>query len=309
MKSEEQMQQYDDGDEDADGDDEPMEDADGDGKSDDEDAEDGIGGGSGSGRATSSPRAAAAISASLAKAKAKMNPKEFKQKLRLEKKKLKARETRKRQKEYIQSLEDKKARLLGRLSMLEEGFDSKFNEDNHRMKQQQVKRKMAEYVREGQDDQSLATMLSHFTSNSRKRQRLAEYYISKVGECIVPEQQSTFMLWLHEQTDEQVADPNGLFEKVMVKHCGLSDKQIADIKAFRADITRASHSLSTIQERLTSLRDRVREVLHTRHSNVDQISNFLTDKQRTQFCVWVDQNPVLVAMLDHIWTPKVGEDS
>ena len=52
------------------------------------------------------------------------------------------------------------------------------------MKQQQVKRKMAEYVKEGQDDQSLATMLSHFTSNSRKRQRLAEYYISKVGECI-----------------------------------------------------------------------------------------------------------------------------
>lgn len=59
-------------------------------------------------------------------------PDPFRSLYRLEKKKLKARETRKRQKEYIQSLEDKKARLLGRLSMLEEGFDSKFNEDNHR---------------------------------------------------------------------------------------------------------------------------------------------------------------------------------
>eukprot|EP01083_Nonionella_stella_P134284 408672_1 len=224
---------------------------------------------------------------------------------RLQRKAVKAKETRLRKKLYIESLEDKKARLQAKLAQLETGADTQFHniDDVHRSEQDEVKKSLYEELnRDDINEDTIREKLSKFTENSRRRQNTAEYYISKVGECLVPEVQSIFMLWGLDHDDEEFfSNPNDVFMRVMVNHVGLTQEQVASHLEIRPEIRRLGAQLTELHSKLLALRKRVRSIMDSRHVHVDEAAKFLTPLQAARFCRWVDRNPLCMQMLDTVF--------
>lgn len=84
----------------------------------------------------------------------------------------------------------------------------------------------------------------------------------------------------------------------MLRHeIGLNEEQMAQLMAFRLPVGNLMHSLDLCASSLEHAKEKLRQVLSTRHRHMDELRAILTPAQFAAFTTWVDRNPVCLQML------------
>jgi len=167
-----------------------------------------------------------------------------------------ARESRKRKKVYVQTLQEKARRYTSKVEALERretralaslGLSSvSRDEQRRRMEQNEILRAMALQIdsrTEGKvDEEAIKKLLQKFTDNSRKRQAQVSGLFDKVRECIVPELQAKFALWILSQ-DNHFYEESSFWPCLAYQELGITTDQAEKLKALRKEVANRRNAL------------------------------------------------------------------
>eukprot|EP00475_Leptophrys_vorax_P039320 TRINITY_DN7084_c0_g1_i1.p1 TRINITY_DN7084_c0_g1~~TRINITY_DN7084_c0_g1_i1.p1 ORF type:complete len:451 (+),score=101.34 TRINITY_DN7084_c0_g1_i1:72-1355(+) len=216
-----------------------------------------------------------------------------------------ARASRRRKKAYVQSLEDKFARLSARLAELESGPDQAraMIHEVQRNEQKEIRERLDEILASSRAEShmdEIRELLSAYIRNGRKKQNTAEYYLGRCETALAPSLQVKFAMWGLGQSDDFYDQP-GIWRTIMGEEIGLSEQQLQEMKKFRNAVQQARGSLQNVCSRLKKLKDNVRIHVSTRERHIDDLASHLNPLQIAKFCNWVDKNPLCMQMLNTVW--------
>ncbi|MES1918867.1 hypothetical protein MHBO_000763 [Bonamia ostreae] len=220
------------------------------------------------------------------------------------KKAQRAKESRLKKKKYIESLERKRDQLKLKLSMLETDVNNNaMVNKSHCDKQSKVKKMMFEQLEKKLDvDEALEDYIKIFKRNSRSRQHLSQYFLSKVGDSLVPDVETKFILWgLGMQKSKFYTNKNGVFHRVMVEKLKLSNKQYEKLLSYRGTAKSLCALLRQCLKELSLYEKELIAMLKAQHDHIDEVSANFSPREIANFCRWVDQNQNMMFMLNAFW--------
>eukprot|EP00475_Leptophrys_vorax_P029233 TRINITY_DN42709_c0_g1_i1.p1 TRINITY_DN42709_c0_g1~~TRINITY_DN42709_c0_g1_i1.p1 ORF type:complete len:590 (-),score=140.02 TRINITY_DN42709_c0_g1_i1:78-1847(-) len=216
-----------------------------------------------------------------------------------------ARQSRRRKKAYIESLEEKFARLSARLAELEAGPDQARSllQEAQRNEQKAIRERLDEILASQQPDShmdEIRDLLFAYIRNGRKKQNTAEYYLGRCDTALTPSLQLKFAMWGLSQTDDFYDQP-GIWRTIMMDEIGLSEQQLQEMKQFREAVQQTRSCLQGVCARLKKLKEGVRNHISVRERHMDELAQSVNPLQVAKFCAWVEKNPLCMQMLNTVW--------
>mmetsp|Transcript_16393 Transcript_16393/g.24700 ORF Transcript_16393/g.24700 Transcript_16393/m.24700 type:complete len:553 (+) Transcript_16393:101-1759(+) len=197
-----------------------------------------------------------------------------------------ARACRRRKKAYIQSLEEKAARLAAKLQSMTK---TQNGEAAHRKDQDVLIALIRDAVNEGQRDRQIQNLIDRFVHNSRKRQRTdSETYLNRVVDAMTPGDQSKLVLWSIEQGKKVFL---GSRFAPLMERMKLSSQQVDMLISKQKMVQKHHHSLNQILGMIDNTRMAIMEHLTERQGIVDDCMKLLTSRQMATMISWVKENP------------------
>lgn len=226
-----------------------------------------------------------------------------------------ARQSRRRKKAYVTSLEEQVVRLQTKLAGLEAGLESNNGVEDlpgsgsgsvdelHCEEQKHLKARVIQILSENTEwkqhglpaaaSAELKQLLDRFVSNSRKRQNAVGFYLNKLGTCIVPQPEMKFAMWGLNQKDQfYEKDKPGLWNAVMSREVGAEQRQMDLLMQLRGSVGALVRGLAETTGNLDQTTKAIHESLTHRHQHMDQLRASLTPPQLAAFVTWVDRNPL-----------------
>ena len=152
--------------------------------------------------------------------------------------------------------------------------------------------------------EELKALVDSFVSNSHKRQTSVELYFHQLEKTLIPSVAVKFALWGLSQPDDFYVN-DGLWQGVMGREVGLSSDQMAELLDCRPEVTQAVNELHDVLQRMQTLRAEIKGHMEDRHKAIEDAIAVLTPQQLSAFCIWVEQNPMCMQMLETVWhTPS-----
>jgi len=224
-----------------------------------------------------------------------------------------ARESRKRKKVYVQTLQEKakryaqkveflekrEARVLATLGLSAVGRD----EQNRRMEQLEILKMMASMLASKdskQNEEEFGSLLKRFTQNSRVRQSKVDGLFDKVRDCLTPGLQAKFSLWLLSQ-DDKFYEESSFWPSLAYQELGISTDQAEKLKGFKREVIERRKSLRNILDDLEGVRGRAQGHIKSLNEAIDRMQSHLDNEQRAKFAVWVAKNKWCMEMMSVLW--------
>lgn len=146
----------------------------------------------------------------------------------------------------------------------------------------------------------LKGLVDMFISASHKRGASLDVYMSLLSRSLQPSVPLKFVLWGLSQPDEFYA-ADGLWSGVMGREVGLSSEQMSTLLSQREKVTAALASLNSTMTQLNAVRTSMKQHLEDRQRVLEEASAALTPSQIASFCMWVQQNPLCMQMVESVW--------
>mmetsp|Transcript_24618 Transcript_24618/g.34221 ORF Transcript_24618/g.34221 Transcript_24618/m.34221 type:complete len:304 (-) Transcript_24618:189-1100(-) len=225
-----------------------------------------------------------------------------------------ARESRKRKKVYVQTLQEKARRYASKVEALERretralaslGLSSVSRDEQHRrMEQNEILRAMALKIDsrpEGKADaEAIKKLLRKFTENSRKRQAQVSGLFDKVKECVVPELQAKFALWILSQ-DDRFYEESSFWPSLAYQELGISIDQAEKLKTLRKEVANRRNNLDQTLSKLETVRGEAIVNMTSLNKAMDKLMSHLNTEQQAKFAVWVAKNKWCMEMMSVLW--------
>mmetsp|Transcript_26330 Transcript_26330/g.63464 ORF Transcript_26330/g.63464 Transcript_26330/m.63464 type:complete len:508 (-) Transcript_26330:331-1854(-) len=214
-----------------------------------------------------------------------------------------ARACRRRKKAYIQSLEEKAARLQQQLNSMAK---SQYGEATHRKDQDTLVQRIKDAVKGGQSDRQIHTLIQRFVGNSRKRQRnVVNQSFQTLNTGVQPGEQSKFAYWILEQAPSLLGSQSrGSAEPVQTlvqQQMKLTQHQIDELTDKHKVFRQNRDQLTQLLEKFTNLKHDLLNNLEDRYRLLDRTLQLLAPHQAAVLFSWVQENPQFMDKVNCDW--------
>uniref|UniRef100_A0A7S3Z627 CG-1 domain-containing protein n=1 Tax=Lotharella globosa TaxID=91324 RepID=A0A7S3Z627_9EUKA len=210
-----------------------------------------------------------------------------------------ARACRRRKKAYIQSLEEKAARLSAKLQDMAK---SQNGEATHRKDQDLLVGMIRNAINEGQGDRQIDQLIQRFVANSRKRQRTdTDIHVEKVVEAMSPGDQAKFTMWALDQGSDFLRGTGAGAWTELMQQIKLSPNQIGALSEKQKAVRKNWNSLSSLMGMISSLKAAISSHLDERHRLVDECVSLLSPTQAACIIAWVKENNSCMGRVNADW--------
>ena len=148
--------------------------------------------------------------------------------------------------------------------------------------------------------EELKQVVDSFITNSHKRQTSIDLYFHQLEKTLIPSVAVKFALWGLSQPDEFYQN-DGLWQGVMGREVGLTSDQMGELLECKQDVTVAVNELHDVLQKMQGLRAEMKGHMEDRHKAIEDAVAVLTPQQLAAFCIWVEQNPMCMQMLETVW--------
>lgn len=235
-----------------------------------------------------------------------------------------ARESRRRKKEYIHSLQQKVRDLEAELAELKKRTTPYTKEQLIEEKKRIVDRlqqllKEREMMPKGRkralgEDSATAEIVGCL----REIRKLGtddvwlmmQHHFSKIHELLIPFPFVKFILWGLDQRDDFFeADASGKLQGVwglLVQQLGFTEEQQQQLISMRSACATQRKEITGLVSNLKSLNEKIRKKLEELMILMRNMQDILTPPQQIKFLHWAENNEAAMSMVDAIWNADTG---
>lgn len=221
---------------------------------------------------------------------------------RKSKKALSSRESRRKKKAYIQSLEGEVERLTQKLTLLENGSSEAKARSRELYQEEQAKMKqdLLHVVQNQGDVCKISEIIDRIVESARSRNETAKGHLNSSIACLMPGLQVKFVLWgLSQQPG--FLEHVGFWDNVMTKEVGLDSEQIEKLKQLNGTVKPTLEALANLRSQMDELKSAVEGHIKLRREFIDRLRQVVGDAQVAKFILWVENNPLCMQMLKAVW--------
>ncbi|DAZ94299.1 TPA: hypothetical protein N0F65_012068 [Lagenidium giganteum] len=229
-------------------------------------------------------------------------------KQKLERNRESARECRRRKREHIAGVEERRRQLerenmelRGQLKAGKEAMKQEEREKNR------VCEELEQMIQRGASEKELAEKIDNFKEQysdyGHGRRSALRYHMHQIERLLLPTQVTKMCIWALRQDDSfwQDEEDETSLPVILARELGLTEEQKKRIQQQRGSITTICENLKDALGLLNELKTQVEQKNVTLDSEMDQLQNILTPTQRAKFIVWVTNNQACMHLLNKLW--------
>jgi hypothetical protein len=216
-----------------------------------------------------------------------------------------ARQSRRRKKAHMQSLEEKFARLSARLIELESAAESSQSKkiESELNEQEKIKQKLESIllspdVFERIDD--VRELVQLYISSDRYKENEIELLLKKIQNSLKRSSQFKKHELITTIPDDFFNYPD-LIREVLKTEGTVTEDQMNEMKNLKQQACTYISSAQNLIARIEKLKGEISSHLARRQEHAEEIMKLLTPLQVGKLCMWVNNNPLCMQMLNTVW--------